>query len=337
MSIQALADSLGLSISTVSRALNGYADVSAATRERVQLAAKAMNYQPHPLAHRLATGKTGAVALLYPQQQTKYQEASFAALISGVEEELQGHKLFVLSVGIPLGEQEMPELERFVSARIVDGLMLVRTQVNDPRIAWLQQRGMPFVTLGRTLHNAPHAWVDTDSEGAFAHATRALIAHGHRRIALINGNPIMTFAALREQGFRAALRESRISEADCSVHHTDMMAVSSESVTAKLLASAKPPTAIVCITDAMAIGAMRAIKAAGLRVGDDVAVVGYGNSEASLYSEPPLATIDHHIIDNGRQLARLLLRTMAGEAPENLHALETTQLIVRESFGPPRI
>jgi LacI family transcriptional regulator len=337
MSIQALADSLGLSISTVSRALNGYTDVSAATRERVKLAAQAMNYQPHPVAHRLATGKTGAVALLYPQQQTKYQEASFAALVSGIEEELQGHKLFVLSVGIPLGEQEMPELERFVNARIVDGLILVRTQVNDARIAWLQERGVPFVTLGRTLHNAPHAWVDTDNEGAFADATRTLIAHGHRRIALINGNPIMTFAALREQGFRAALREGRIVEADCSVHHTDMMAVSSESVTAQLLASAKPPTAIVCITDAMAIGAMRAIKAAGLRVGDDVAVVGYGNSEASLYSEPPLATIDHHIIDNGRQLARLLLRAIQGQAPDALHALEATQLIMRESFGPPRI
>ncbi len=336
MSIQALADSLGLSISTVSRALNGYTDVSAATRARVKLAAKAMNYQPHPVAHRLATGKTGAVALLYPQQQTKYQEASFAALISGVEEALQGHELFVLSVGIALGEQEMPQLQRFVSARIVDGLILVRTQVNDARIAWLQQRGMPFVTLGRTLHNAPHAWVDTDNEGAFAQATQALIAHGHRRIALINASPLMTFAALREQGFRKALRESHMNQADCSVHHTDLTATSSESVTHQLLTSPKPPTAIVCVTDAMAIGAMRAIKAVGLRVGDDVAVVGYGNSEAGIYSEPPLATIDHHIIDNGRQLARLLLRAMAGEAPDNLHALEATQLIIRESFGPPR-
>jgi LacI family transcriptional regulator len=337
MSIQALADSLGLSISTVSRALNGYADVSAATRERVALAAKAMNYQPHPLAHRLATGKTGAVALLYPQQQTKYQEASFAALVSGAEEELQSHKLFVLSVGIALGAQEMPELQRFVNARIVDGLILVRTQVSDARIAWLQERGVPFVTLGRTLHNAPHAWVDTDNEGAFADATRALIAHGHRRIALINANPIMTFAALREQGFRSALREGHIVEADCSVHHTDLTATSGESVTQQLLASARPPTAILCVTDAMAIGAMRAVKAAGLRVGDDVAVVGYGNSEAGIYSEPPLATMDHHIMNNGRQLARLLLRVMAGEAPDTLHTVEATQLIVRQSFGPPRI
>lgn len=334
MSIQALANSLGLSISTVSRALNGYTDVSAATRERVKAAALAMNYQPHPVAHRLATGKTGAVALLYPQQQTKYQEASFAALVSGIEEALQGHDLFVLSVGIPLGEQEMPQLERFVSARIVDGLILVRTQVNDPRIAWLQARGMPFVTLGRTVQNAPHAWVDTDNEGAFEQATRALIAQGHRRIALINGNPIMTFAALREQGFKKALRDGKLNATQCPVSYTDMSGSASQSVTAQWLAMPHRPTAIVCVTDAMALGAMRAIKAQGLRVGHDVSVVGYGNTEAGQYNEPPLATIDHNIEANGRDLARLLLRAIAGEAPEGLHAIEQAQLIVRESFGP---
>ena len=336
MSIQALANSLGLSISTVSRALNGYTDVSAATRERVKTAALAMNYQPHPVARRLATGKTGAVALLYPQQQTKYQEASFAALVSGIEEELQGHKLFVLSVGIPLGAQEMPELERFVSARIVDGLILVRTQVNDLRIAWLQARSMPFVTLGRTVQNAPHAWVDTDNEGAFEQATRALIAQGHRRIALINGNPIMTFAALREQGFNKALRDGKLNAADCPIAHTDLMATSGESVAAQLLALPNRPSAILCVTDAMALGTMRAIKAAGLRVGHDVAVVGYGNTEAGRYSDPPLATIDHNIVANGRDLARLLLRAIAGEAPDELHAIEAAHLIVRDSFGPPQ-
>jgi LacI family transcriptional regulator len=333
MSIQALADSLGLSISTVSRALNGYSDVSAKTRARVHEAAAAANYHPDPLAHRLATGRTGAVALLYPQQQGKYQELSFAELVSGAEEVLKEHKMFALLVGIPLGDEEMPEIRRFVAARMVDGLILVRTQVNDPRLAWLQAQQVPFVTLGRTMHNAAHPWVDTDNEGAFEHAAQALIAYGHRRIALINGNPIMTFAALREQGFRKAVRDAGLLDADCPIVHTDLSAASGETTTQTLLALAQRPTAIVCVTDAMAFGAMRAIKAAGLQVGRDVALVGYGNTEPSQYSEPPLATIDHNIFDNGRHLARLLLRAIAGEPPEALHVLEPTQLIVRCSFG----
>lgn len=120
MSIQALADSLGLSISTVSRALNGYSDVSAKTRSRVEAAAKALNYHPDPMAHRLATGRTGAVALVFTARAGNRQEATLAALMSG---------LFTLAVGLPVGEDELPELARPATL--------------DGRVALLQKRGVP--------------------------------------------------------------------------------------------------------------------------------------------------------------------------------------------------
>lgn len=333
MSIQALADSLGISISTVSRALNGYTDVSAATRQRVFDAAKAMNYSPHPVAHRLATGKTGAVAIINSARAGNAADGSSAALHTGVAQVLREHNYFALSLTLPTGDEEMPELERLLAARLVDGVVLTRTRTHDSRVALLQERKIPFVTHGRTLDNLAHAWVDTDNEGAFEMATQALVAQGHRRIALINAMAHMTFASLRELGFRKALQQAGIAADMCPVHYTELTSAAGQHVAAQLLASERRPTAFLCATDAIALGVMCAAREAGLRVGHDVSVMGYGNSEAGQFTQPPLSTIDHAIVDNGRHVAQLLLRAMAGETASELHVLETPNLILRASVG----
>jgi LacI family transcriptional regulator len=334
MSIQALAQSLGLSISTVSRALNGYSDVSSSTRERVFDAAKRMNYKPHPVAHRLATGKTGAIALITSIRPGNDHEATFVALMRGVAEVLRQRQLFTMGMSIPMDDNEMSEFERLLSGRLFDGVILTRTRTNDPRVALLQERRVPFVTFGRTVDNAPHAWVDADNTGAFEQATNALMALGHRRIALINGMPHMSFATLREAGFRRAIEAAGLSEAQCPVHYTGLTAESGEHVAEQLLQLKTPPTAILCCTDAVALGAMAAIKKAGLKPGVDVSVMGYGNTEVGPFADPPLATIDHAVIDNGRHLAELLLQVMNGESVHNLFVLEEPHIIPRASMGP---
>ena len=123
MSIAALAESLGISTSTVSRALNGYTDVSAKTRARVEAAAKAIGYQPHPVAHRLATGRTGAIALVSSVRAGNFLDATFAALLSGAAEALREQRYFALSVVLPTGEGELAELSRFLDGRLVDGIL----------------------------------------------------------------------------------------------------------------------------------------------------------------------------------------------------------------------
>ena len=341
MSIAELAQSLGISTSTVSRALNGYSDVSVKTRQRVEAAAKAIGYQPHPVAHRLATGRTGAIALVSSVRAGNFLDATFAALVAGAAEALRPHHYFALSVVLPTGEDELPELSRFLDGRLVDGILLARTRTNDPRVALLQQRGVPFVTHGRTQVNAPHAWVDTDNERAFLLATERLIGLGHKNIAFINGHPHMTFAALREQGFRNAISAHGLNPAHCPVRHGEISAASGEQIATELIANHSistgtcgPITAILCATDAIALGAMAAIRRAGLTVGRDVSVIGYGNTEAGLYADPPLTTIDHAVVDNGRHLADLLMRQIAGETTPHLSRLEPVHLIARQSDGP---
>lgn len=341
MSIAVLAQSLGISISTVSRALNGYSDVSAKTRLRVEAAAKAMGYHPHPVAHRLATGRTGVIALVSSVRTGNYLDATFSALLSGAAEGLRAHGFFAVSVVLPVGEDELSELSRFLDGRLVDGVLLARTRSNDPRVALLQQRAIPFVTYGRTLSNAPHAWVDSDNELAFFMATQRLIDLGHRRIAFINAQPNLTFAALREQGFRRACATAGLEAAACPVRHGEVTAASGAQLATELMASDAAgkgegihPTAILCATDAMALGAMTAIRSAGLVVGRDISVIGYGNTEAGLYADPPLTTIDYATVDNGKHLAELLMRHLGGEAASALTRLEPVHLIPRQSDGP---
>lgn len=340
MSIAALAESLNLSTSTVSRALNGYADVSVKTRLRVEDAARQIGYQPNALAHRLATGRTGAIALVSSVRVGNYLDATFSALLSGAADYLRGEGYFALSVVLPAGEQEMPELARFLNGRLVDGILLARTRVEDPRVTLLQQRNIPFVTHGRTHNAVPHAWVDADNVAAFELATQRLISLGHRRIALINGQPEMTFAALREQGFKAALLSNGIEIDSCPVLHGEVSGARGEAIAGELIAKNQstahplgPITALLCVTDAVALGAMSAIKAAGLTVGRDISVIGYGNTEAGLYAAPSLTTIDHAVVDNGKHLAELLMRQINGEPATALTRLEPVHLIVRQSDG----
>lgn len=343
MSIVELSKRLNLSTSTVSRALNGYADVSEKTRQRVKEAALQFGYQPDPMAHRLATGKTGAIALVSSVRVGNYLDATFSALLSGAADELREHGYFAVSVVLPTGEQEIPELERFLRARIVDGVLLARTRVDDPRVALLQRRKVPFVTHGRTRFNAPHAWVDADNETAFEIATQRLISLGHRRIAFINGQVDMTFAVLREQGFRSALQAQGLEATNCPVLYGEVTGGRGEAVAKELieqgLSEAHPQgpiTAFLCATDAIALGAMSAIKAAGLTVGRDIAVIGYGNTEAGRYASPQLTTIDHAIVDNGKHLAGLVMRQINGEPITELTRLEPVHLIVRQSDGDHR-
>lgn len=336
MSLQVLSKSLGLSISTVSRALNGYTDVSEVTRQRVTAAAKAMNYQPNPAAHRLATGRTGAVALVTAVQPGRALDATFASLQAGAAAVLREHGYFVLSVTLPTGDTELPELERLLAARLVDGVMLTRTHTLDARVQMMQEALVPFVTHGRTQNPTAHAWVDTDNETAFYLVTRRLIELGHRRIGFINGPLNMTYAVLREAGFDRACLES-VGVTATADHVKDVTARNGEEMMRDWLARLplnERPTAVVCATDALAFGAMAACKQAGLQVGRDISITGYGNTEASAFVDPPLTTIDHATEANGGHLADLLLGVMAGKRAADLQRLEPIHLLERASVCP---
>ncbi len=339
MSIVLLAKDLGLSISTVSRALNGYDDVSAATRERVITRAKAIGYRPNPSARRLGAGKTSAIGVILPAASSTGQavDSMYSSLLGGVATEVEpaGYHLLASMLTRSDPAREAALYENFIRGGWVDALLIVRTRVHDPRLTLAREARMPFVTYGRTEANEPYAWVDTDNETAFRLATERLLEFGHRRIALINGPAEYYFAQLRERGYRRALADRKLKPEPGWVLHGEVNESAGHALCRSLLIRNPAPTAFLCATDTMAFGAIAACREAGLAVGSDVSVIGYGNSSLSAFCDPPLTTVEHQVFDNGRHVGQALLRLLREEIkPADVHYLEPVVLVPRKSDGP---
>jgi LacI family transcriptional regulator len=338
MSITLLAQDLGLSISTVSRALNGYTDVSARTRERVAQRAAELGYQPHPGARSLKSGKANAVGVILPMsdQNGQFISGLYSSLLGGIASVLDpaGYSLIASTHLSTAAATELSRYDMMIRSKSVDAFVVVRTLIHDPRVQLLHDRGIPFVTYGRSQLPFEHLWVDADNEGAFHILTHRLIAQGHKRIALLNGPEGYTFALLRATGFEQAMYEHQLPLVPHYVAHGDLSESAGFALAQQMLALPERPTAFLCATDAMAIGCIAACRRAGLRVGQDVSVVGYGNTDAASYCEPPLTTIETRIFENGRHIGLLLMEKLSGLPATRNHYLEPVELIARSSDGP---
>ncbi len=340
MSIVSLAKDLGLSISTVSRSLNGYSDVSAATRARVAARAREIGYRPNPSARRLGAGKTSAIGVVLPASGSTGQavDMMYSSLLGGIATEIEpaGYHLLASMLTRTDPARESALYANFIHGGWVDALLIVRTRVHDPRLDLVRQAGIPFVTYGRTESTEAYAWVDTDNETAFRLATERLLAFGHRRIGLINGPAEYYFAQLRERGYRRAFADRKIKPDPAWIIHGEINESAGHALCRSLLIRNPAPTAFVCATDSMAFGAIAACRESGLTVGSDVSVIGYGNSSLSAFCSPPLTTVEHQVFENGRHVGQALIGLLRGELkPADVHYLEPVVLVPRMSDGPP--
>jgi LacI family transcriptional regulator len=324
-----LARQLGLSITTVSRALDGYPEVSAATRARVEAAAAAANYRPDPAARRLRRGRADTVAALLPGAPGVELTALMEAL-GTCGAALAGSGLDLIMVPARDEAEESRRLARLVARREADGFLIVRTRRHDARVDWLLANGIPFVTHGRTERAAEHAHLDGDAVVGFREAVRRLQALGHESIAHIAAPGEFMFAHLRRAGAEAGAKEFGVR---LIVSEATPDAAGGYSATRALLTKRTRPTALLCATDAIAIGAARALREAGLRPGADVALWGHDNIAAAAFLDPPLASMEMDGDDLGEQLARLLVARLGGTDPAGLATVLPLRHIERASLG----
>lgn len=312
--LRSLASDLGLSITTVSRALDGYEDVAAATRERVSKAAAAAGYRPNSAARRLRKGASETVALIMPTEPGRFYEPVFVDLLAVIGERLAARHYDLMLLAARPGGEELAAYRRLIKDRRADACVVVRTRRHDERIAMLQEAGFPFVCHGRTETRAPYAFVDGDGEAGFREVTGRMIGLGHRRIAHLAAPDHFTFAELRARGWHMAMRAAGLAD-DLKVICASTEEAG-EQAAAALLAGPDHPTALVCATDRIAIGAIRAAQAAGLVVGRDIAVTGHDNIHASRFTHPALTTMELDVRPVGECLADKLLHLIENGMPE---------------------
>lgn len=334
--LKSIAKSTGYSITTVSRALAGYDDVNEQTRQTILKEAQRQGYEPNLNARLLQKQRTQTIGLIVPVSSSRLPDPFFSEFVAGVSGQaaLAGYDLLLSTDSDQ--SQELDHYRRIVSRNRVDGLVLARIRRHDPRIEYLLGTDTPFVVFGRTDQADGYVYIDIDGVAGQAALTAHFIALGHTRIAYISAPASLTFAAHRAQGFHAAMAHAGLSiDADLLVEG-DLSEESGYAITCALLAQSTPPTAIMAGNDLMAFGAMRAVQAAGLRVGVDIAVGGFDDIPSAAHIAPGLTTVRQPIYEIGQQLTETLLAMIDGQPVAQRARLLTPQLIVRASSGLAR-
>jgi DNA-binding LacI/PurR family transcriptional regulator len=346
VTLQSIADRVGVSRMTVSNAFSRPDQLSADLRSRILAAADELGYVgPDPAARALARGRTGSVGLLLTDDLSDaFQDAVATEFLTSVSDALNQEGLAVTlltsnsSTGAPAS---------YIPARDVamDGAIIYICDPASPDIEWLQRRGLPLVSVDRDPSpTAPSVNVD-DRAGARA-AAQHVVDLGHRRVGIItlatpfdveSGQPANRPAIERQVGWREALEPVGIEPVVVAAQSRPHLAV--EDVARELLDRPDRPTAVLCFSDAFAVATIRVAASLGLRVPEDLSVVGYDDSPLATAVRPQLTTVRQEVSTKGREAVRALMAMMrtpkqAGGPAEPERVLLPTSLVVRESSGP---
>ncbi|MFZ6029827.1 MAG: LacI family DNA-binding transcriptional regulator [Chloroflexota bacterium] len=327
--IYTIAAKAGVSIATVSRALNNGPRISEETRQRILQIARELGYQPSASARSLALNRTEALALILPQISGPY----YSEFIRGAESVTRAHHYHLLIYSSFDVDQE-DALLRFLPTR-TDGIIVGTYASQNAYIRRLYDRKFPFLLLG---HPAPEgctiSTVRPDNEAGAYRLTRHLIErHGFRQIAFICGPDYRTHSRERQDGYRRALLESGLPLLPQYVAEGDFSEASGYAAAQQLLDLRDAPQAIFAGNDQMAIGVLAAINQCGLRVPEDLAVVGFDDIPAARYLQPSLTTVDLEIFDQGVKAIDLLLAHICDPAAPVQEIVIPTTLVVRRSCG----
>lgn len=331
--IKDIAKVLSVSVSTVSRALQDKPEISEETKRLVREAAANMKYRPNSMAVALKTQKSYSIGVVVPQ----IVSAFYASVVKGIEEVANnlGYQVFVSSSNEDM-EKEEKNVFGFLDHR-VDGMIVSLSKATDSfkHISYIEDRDVPLVLFDRTSKeiNVPKV-VANDADAAYL-AISHLIAGGAKRIALLTGPEHMLIGRNRLRGYKAALTNHNIEIDNKLITRCNLTVDDAKNATLRLLEMENRPDAIFGINDEVAIGALFAIKECGLKIPDDVAVVGFSNSNRSRYIEPSLSTMDQNPVKIGTLAAKLLFDQINGNHGygETKEIIVPADLIVRASSG----
>lgn len=328
----------GVSRATVSRVVNGQTTVDPAIRACVEQAVHDLNYVPNQAARALMTRRTGTVTLVAVETDTRFfGDPFFAQIVRGVSRELAGSTVR-LTLSMTETDQEVSALSKYLSAGHTDGVLLISEHGRHRIAEQLTDAGIPVVVGGRPFDPRTEiAYIDHDNVGGAQLATKYLQSLGRKRIGTVAGPQDMSAGVDRLDGFRTALgRMFRKS----LVEYGDFTTASGERATERLLAGRLEPDALFVASDLMALGALRAIRASGRRVPDDIAVVGYDDIALAQIAEPSLTTVRQRTKRQGRLMARRLLEILGHptdgllpevNAPDGRGIILDVELIQRDS------
>lgn len=334
--IKRLAQHLNVSIGTVSRALNNRPDVSEETRKRVLEAAAELGYVPNQSGRSLRRGRTGVIGFMMQtgHEITGQGDTFFMSVFDGVQTVLNRHHLDLVALLCSSDENADDYLRRMVSRGLADGLIISSTQRVDPRITYLAERKVPFVTLGRSTTDAGQPWLDVDFETIASGSVHRLVEQGHRRIAITLPDDDVNLGYIFREAAEGALRSHGLALDPALVFRSTPSEAGGYGIARAILALKERPTAVVLVNESISIGLYRGLSEANVLPGRDIAVIGRDSPQTRFLS-PTLTGYEQSLRDLGIALGEALLASMPAYAdiyPTGIvRRVWPTELVIGES------
>lgn len=334
ITIRDIAKKLNLSIAAVSRAMDGYPDISEETRRKVIQTAKEMGYVPNRAARQLRRQKADAIGYILPSETPRFADPFFSEFLSGLGDETALHPFDLLvSIAPPGAEAEQTIYRNWVQSRKVDGFILDRLHLHDWRVRFLAEHTIPFVGLERSMDGVDYPHVQVDNASSMASLVTHLVGLGFKRIAFIGGPDQLVIQNERLAGYLQGLLENHLTFDPALVVSSDLTGTSGYQATKRLRSIPDPPDAIMCINDETAFGALHALRDLDIDIGKDVAVTGFDGVAASAHSDPPLTTLDIPVHEIAHKLVDMLAAELNHQPGLERQIVYAPRLIKRLSTG----
>lgn len=333
--IKEVAARSGVSVATVSNVLLNKSHLySPETAERVWQAVRELGYRPSSVARSLIRRRTDTVGIILEERQELVLDPYVMAVLEGILE-YTAPRNFPVKIVSMLYQREPDSFLSHVDDGSVDGVILVAPRTYSAALQWAYTADIPCVVAGSTLPNPPLCCVDVDDIEAFYQATKWLIQVGHERIGHIAGPPTQWSASRREYGYRKAMEEAGLKVDPSWIVAGRYTPPSGKEAMEKLLQVSPPLTAVLCANDWMAIGAMEVVSRYGIRVPEDISIMGFDDIDSAQWVSPPLTTMRQPMRQIGLKAAELLLQqiTLGERLEETVHF--PAELVIRQSVAPP--
>ncbi|MED1201821.1 LacI family DNA-binding transcriptional regulator [Heyndrickxia acidicola] len=334
--IKDIAKRAGVSVTTVSRALNGYSDVNEQTRKKIMAVAKELNYSPNTLARGLVMNKSNTLGLLVSGMSKESVKDNFTYLVlAGINQYAGETDYDIVLFSTNSTKQREKTYSQLCRERRVDGAIIQGIRTDDPYLHEVIESDIPCVLIDISVESDTVGYVTTDNIMGAKKAVQHLVELGHRDIAMINGHDFAFVSQKRLEGYKLGLKIAGIPFRSDWVVKGFFEEAEAEKAAWNLLENHPEITAIFCASDLMAFGAMSAAKKRGLRVPEDLSIVGYDDILLASYSNPPLTTIAQDVSRLGYHASKLLVEMLEGRA-ESHNVILDTALVNRSSTAKRR-
>ncbi|MGO4184289.1 LacI family DNA-binding transcriptional regulator [Paenibacillus sp. MCAF9] len=331
VTIKDIAKAASVSVTTVSRALNGYDDVNEGTRLKIKTIADQLGYSPNMAARSLISKKTKTLGLLLSNVTRDSSKDNIAfEVLCGINDRSGELDYDLVLFSTTPQKQKVKSYKTLCQERGVDGVIIMGIRLDDPYLEEIVSSDIPCVLIDITLQGPNVGYVTSDNTTGALAATNHLLESGHRHIAMINGHEQAAVSLLRLEGYRQALQSSSVPFDETLVLNGSFSEHGGREAARQILSSRPEVTAIFCSSDLMALGALQGVKDMGKKVPDDISIIGFDNIDLTAYCTPALTTVHQHKYELGSQAAQILIEMLEGKEIIH-HVMLGTELMIRDS------